>query len=614
MPVKQYIKDFWNKELMLALDDLGKSKNKWRALVKHKKAIFIVLLVLTSFVGFIGYLKSPDSTGLEIVNNTIGLFIFAWADDDNWVLDIAKFMALFTMSLGAILLYLSKRVDAYEIDRIQDKPYTLLIGLGEQNRIFLNQLPKNSTDVLVIESDSNNSRIEEVKAKGFGVIVSKAEEALGEIDLKHLKECIVSTGNDRQNIAIGLLLMEKLDNKHQRLFVRIENRDLSILFKQQVIQSKNNVDIITYSLYENMTKALFAKHTVLGLQPEIAKENKEFSTIVVGSSPLAVEIVYALSMLSTLPNENRFVLYLVSPDATAFYAKLQKLFTNIDKIPHLDIRCRELSYDDIAFYRDEVWDSKNLTNVIIATEDEERNLDIAINLQDTTYLDKSAKGTLKTKVLFALYHDLGLGKEIDQNKESFANFYSFASMDEACSPENLIDEKLDLLAKLTHNDYTGSENIKMNSMNKNWMALSVYKKESNKTQALHIDTKLVALGLKKEKSDKPFQELIKTNETLMEKRIPQEERSEQFPEKFDTFLSKLAKAEHNRWNAYHYLNGWEYDANRDDKVKRHNCLLPLSEFSTNEQKGTYKYDVKSVLNIPTFLAHAGYELVYLERR
>jgi len=589
------------------VEEFKVTKNKIRVLVKYKKDILTLLATFTFVTGFVGYTFSPDSTGLEIVNNTVGLFIFAWADDDSIILDIAKFFALCTMFFGAITLYLSQSADRYEAERIQESPYTLLVGLGEQNSAFLEQLEDESS-MLVIESDSNNANIERFKSRGFGVITAKAEDALSALNLAQLKNCIVSTGNDRRNIAIGLLLMEKLDDAHQKLFVRIENRDLSVLFKQEVIKSKNNVDIIAYSLYENMVKDLFAKHSVLGLQTNIIKTNRAFGTVVVGDSALVEEIVYHLAMLSVLPNENMFTLYLVAPDAKRFYAKLQKRFTGIARIPHLTIKYIDLAYDEIAFYQDEVWHSKNLTNVIIATEDEEQNLDIAVNLQDTTYLEPSVKGTLKTKVLFALYHNLGIGNAIDENKEAFANFHAFADMAEAASPENLIDEKLDLIAKLTNHNYTGSEEQSIAALNREWMALSVHKKESNKAQALHIDVKLAAMGLARVKSTKPLQERITANTQKVEAVIPKSERSRMFPARFDTLLSRLARSEHDRWNAFHYLNGWVHDTNRDDRAKRHPCLLSFSQFDADELKETYKYDVDSVLNIPLYLAHAGFEL------
>ena len=608
----QTVENFFNSKIIPIIQEFRQSRNKLRVLVTYKKTIFALLFSLTAIIGLIGYTLSPDSTGLEILNNTAGLFIFAWANDESILLDIAKMMALLTMSFGAITLYLSNRADAYEVERIQENPYTLLIGLGEQNSTFINQLPKMRNDVMAIEPDSHNPHIEESKAKGVGVVVSKAEDAFEKIDFARLRECIISTGDDRRNITIGQQLMGKLDEKHQKLLVRVDNRGLSVLFKQNVIQSHNNVDIITYSLYENMTKALFAKHTVVGLRPEIAEGEESFGTVVVGSSPLAAEIIYALAMLSTLPNENPFTLHLLAPDANAFYDRVQKLFPHIEQIPHLNIVCTEVVYDSITFYQNKVWESKNLTNIIIATENEAQNLDIAINLQDITYLEESAAGSLKTKILFALYHETDIGKMIDQDKESFANFYHFADMKEACAPENLIDEQLDLLAKLIHADYTGSQSINPVILNQKWMSLSPHLKASNKAQALHIETKLVVLGLKKVASDNTLDERIAHNKAMLEKHIPPTEQNIQFPKTFDTLLSRLARAEHNRWNAFHYLHGWSHDATVDrserDKRKKHACLLPFSKFDTKALQDTYQYDVASILKIPDYLAHAGYEL------
>ena len=614
------LKSFWSEKFIPAFKEFRNSNNKFRVLVKYKKAILVMLATLTVVFGLTGYAISSDSTGLEVINNTAGLFVFAWADDDSLILDFAKFMALVTMFFGAIMLYLSNRANAYEIERIQEDPYTLLVGLGEQNRTFLNQLSKAKKDVLIIESDSNNKYIEEVKTEGFGVIISRAEDTLDRVNLTNIRECIISTGNDRRNIAIGLLLIEKLDNRHKKLFIRIENRDLSVLFKQDVIKSKNNTDIITYSLYENMTKALFAKHTVLGLQPEIAEDNKTFSTVVVGSSPLAVEIVYTLSMLSVLPNENKFILHLVSPDATAFYSRLQKLFANISKIPHLEIRCTEIEYDDLAFYQNKVWNSRNLTNVIVATDNEEQNLDIAINLQDTTYLSKSVKGTLKTKVLFALYHDLGLSRVIDENRATFANFYTFGNIREASSIENLLDERLDSIAKWANFFYA-----KMyGGVDKDieWMKASMHDRLSTKAQVQHIYTKLVALSLSAKRSDKSYDTLLKENRELFNKRVETNLygaepidtfKVEEFPQEFTSTLDKLAKAEHNRWNAFHYLHGWKYAKKRNKPLKEHHCLLPLEQFDNDDLKDTYRHDITSIVNIPLYLAQAGYELVEINR-
>jgi len=598
-------------KLTTFLTEFKTSKNKIYFFIENKHIFIATFAIIGVILGFIGYCISDESTGLEVLNNTIGLFVLQWADDDSMILDFAKFFALLTIFFSVSIYFLSKYLNELTVKNIQKNPYSLLIGLGVQNSYLLDSIKDNNKKFLVIETNLNNQNIQNYKSKNIGVIVADAKNILPTIDTNKMEFCIISTGNDRQNIAIALLLDKIVKIGDKKIYVHIENRTLNILFKQNVISLKNRIDIITYSIYENMVKSLFLKHTVLGLQTDIAKSNIEYSTILIGSSALAEELVYQLSMLSILPNENRFTLHLIAPNAKSFFGKIKKLFTNIEKIPHLNIKCIEISYDDIDFYKHKVYNSRNLTNIIIATNDEEKNLEIAINLQDTTYLQKSVKGKLKSKVFVALYHNLGLDRVIHNTKGAYTNFYTFANMADASSYEVLVDENLDTIAKLVNNDYTKNSNAKKSLINKEWIDLTIHKKGSNKAQAMHIDTKISTLSLKKQKSNKPIKILIEENKKIIEKFIPKEQRDTTFPEKFDTILSKLANSEHNRWNAFHYLNGWEYSIRRDDTIKKHPCLLPFSEFTTKEQKDTYKYDVSAVLNIPIYLAYAGYELVDL---
>ncbi len=590
------------------------SKNKAYFFLNNRKVILVILITITALLGFIGYLISSESTGLEVINNTIGLFVFAWAGDDSLLLDIAKFFAILTIFFGAIALYLSKKVNDFIVEKVAQKPYTLLIGLGTQNSNFLENLNNDTSSTITIEYDTKNPNIEYFQQKGFGIITSKAENAIDKLKLNTLKNTVISTGNDRKNIAITIKLMKALGReKEKKIFVRIENRDFRILFKQNIIKTTNGVDVIAYSLYENITKELFSRHSILGLQPEIIKNDKTYNIVLIGSSSLTVEIIYHLAILANLPEENTLNLYIIDAQAKKFYEQIKKLFTGIESIPQLVIKPIELEIDSLSFYTDKVWNKKNLTNIIITTDIEEKNLDIAINLQDTTYVNKIAKGVFKTKVLLAIYNNSGLGKEIDEDKKAFANFYAFADIGKASSQKNLIDEELDLIAKLIHNNYLSGDEVKIGNLDKKWLdkdKINQHKRSSNKAQALHIDTKLLILGIKKVKSNKTFDECLILNQEVFNKLIKVTKNSKNFPKKFDTLLSKIARAEHNRWNTFHYLHGWVHDINRDDNAKRHPCLLPFSEFKTPKLQATYQYDVNSILEIPIYLAYAGYELVF----
>jgi hypothetical protein len=81
------------------------------------------------------------------------------------------------------------------------------------------------------------------------------------------------------------------------------------------------------------------------------------------------------------------------------------------------------------------------------------------------------------------------------------------------------------------------------------------------------------------------------------------------PKKSNNIFDKLIFAEHERWNSYHYLNGWEYNKKKDKNLKLHDCLKSLDEFDEPYLQITIIYDIYSILYIPKFLASSGYKIL-----
>ncbi len=616
--------------------------NKLYLIIVHKKKILTTLIFLTLIFGIFGYVLSPKIDGFEVINKSISLFAFDWIEENNSYLIIAHFLAILSVFFTVVILFLKDTANLILLYLIQKKPYTLVVGLGEQNSAFLKSLQ--SSSAIIVEADKNNPKIDYFKQKNFAVIENRIEESLKELNLKNLSNAIISTADGSLNISIASLLAKELKCKdRKKIFVRVENRDLSVLFRQNVVKSCKNADIAVYSLYENIAKKLFERHSILGNMRDIIKTNEEFAIAVVGDSALCAEIIYHIAILSNLPNQNTLKLYLVDKNAKSFYKRLKKLFWNIDKIKHIDIALVERDSDSFEFYADDVWRSKNLTNIIIATDDRQRNLDIAINLQDSVFIQDIVKGKFKTKVLFAADSDKGLFEEIDEDKELFANFFAFGNIEEVSSKENLIDEKLDLIAKSIHYLYKEivyDPNFLITDENKEeverrWHDIKMFSdKLSNKMQALHINTKLLALNLSKRKSNKDKRELLKINKEIFFKRLgsmdikedeildfskklskfytdegldtdslPKDLKPLPLPKKYESMFEKLIRSEHNRWMTYHYLNGWEY-GKKDKRAKTHNCLVDFKKLTY-----TVIFDIYSVIYIPNILASAGYELI-----
>ena len=590
-----------------------------------KTKIFLGMASVIILLGLYGFYISESTKGAaDVANHTLGLFVFSWTNDNNDYIDFAQFLAFVTIFLGVVIVFFRNIHNEFRIIKIQKSNYRLVIGLSEENIKLLNQDQK-TQQVLIIEKNHTHQAIERFKDSTLGVMTGDISKHIESINLEKMKHAIVSVGNDRENIAITKSLLERSNpSTEQTVHTQIINRDLNALFRQNIITAQErgkfkDINIVTYSPYENMAKLLFREHSIVGDQCRIVEGSENYSVVVVGSSPLAVEIIYHIALIFHLPNQNHLTLYCIDKDAQKFCSRIEMLFSGIADIPHLTIEPVELDYEGIEFYRDSVWHSSNLSNIYVATEDEEQNLDIAINLQDTTYVRDIAYGDFHTKVLFAIYHNLGMSQKIDHNKEAFANFYAFANIADIATNEVMIDDDLDSLAQLIHYDYDGKKGESKKRMHDAWLELTPHHRDSNKAQALHIDTKLLSLGLQKVKSQNSTESLKVTNQKIYYERLGggdtlgdeiESYSPQKFPIDFDTtILDKLARAEHNRWCAFHYLGGWSYNKKREDKAKEHNCLIPLDQFDTNKLKETYKYDLLSAYYIPIYLAKCEYEVL-----
>jgi hypothetical protein len=586
-------------------------------LKKYQTNIIVIAAILALFFAIIGLNNQGDSLGIfDKILEIASIATMQGTEYSNSYLTISRLLFLAVAFFGVMLLFFSGVINKWLVSKIQKKPYLLVVGLDQYTKSLLTHEGNNSNTIVV---DSNTQIDNDLEGLNFGMKVGHAETVFDELNLSELDKCIISIGSDRNNITTAIRLISKLDSqKHIQIFIRIENRDLAVLFKAQVINPSSNVDVIPYSVSEVMAKDLFSKHSLLGLQPEIINTSNDYAVIVVGSGGLATEIIHHIIGMAHLPEQNVLTIYCVGKQSQHFIHKLNKMFASISSIPHLHIQALELDPAGLEFYQHSVWDTDRLTNIFIATDNDDDNLDISVNLQDTTYVKTISQNKFKTKVLFAINDSIGLSKQINDDKDMFENFYIFANASEAINKDNLIDEQLDVMAKLVNFEYSkDADHLNWEVINKSWHALPLHKKESNKAQMQHIDIKLLALGLSKSSSNKTEAELLTFNKKILRSRVDnfdditkslKEYKPEYFPHSFDSLIHKLARAEHNRWNAFHYLRGWNYDNTRDDAAKLHDCLLPIEDFDTAPLKDTYQYDMLAILNVSEYLSRAGYEL------
>ncbi|MDO6774826.1 RyR domain-containing protein [Shewanella sp. 3_MG-2023] len=615
----------------------------------ENKAITIAIVCISAFIlRFV--MDSPFPKGMT---NSVGSAL--------------EFASIVSASVIAVLIYFKDAVNQQIVKRLLKREHITVFGLGEFNSALLsNEMAVNNNAYVIFEKSKQNDKLDLFRKFGMGVVEGDvfSDEKLEILNFDTMQSGVISLGNDRSNVELATLIIQLYKERVKKeiaedkcirplkLVVHIINQDLNALFHQNFINPNNvenetlQLDIQTFSFYEEAAEAFFEGNFVDGEGREIIDSNDDYHIVVAGDGELALNIIYLTAKLAHLPNENKLTIHLVDVQASAFKEKVIKRYPgilNVLALEAVNCDCHTLSY----FENDALWFKDNLTHVVVCYDDEGRNLSIAADLFNKTYLEKAVDETLKTRISFASFNNYNMSKIIDADKGSFKQFFTFADVKNICTRENVLDEQHELIAKLVNHQYaeeylpTAQYNLSdlstLDEINRKWYnTLKLSDKLSNKSQSLHIDMKLKALGFLKIKSDKTANDLLTLNLDLFHGALKSDRELlglsnefiqayslelpklwqeggepiniSYFPHEYSCMLEKLIRAEHNRWNAFHYLNGWKYNETKSKAKKQHDCLKPLSEFVKPEHKLTVIYDLYATLYIPNYLANAGYEI------
>lgn len=155
----------------------------------------------------------------------------------------------------------------------------------------------------------------------------------------------------------------------------------------------------------------------------------------------------------------------------------------------------------------------------------------------------------------------------------------FGDMETFCRVEYITGNEQDRLAQLIHADYLEQQKIAVASESERyktlWHDLPEDARDANRAQADHLLLKLAQASVKPDD--------LNPGEMLNASRV-----------------EALAIAEHNRWCAHRYINGWQFGQVRDDINKLHPSLVPWEQLSEGEKQK----DRNAVLRIPLLVSQA----------
>jgi hypothetical protein len=224
-----------------------------------------------------------------------------------------------------------------------------------------------------------------------------------------------------------------------------------------------------------------------------------------------------------------------------------------------------------------------------------------------------------TPILVNVSENYHLASQLEGDHSRFDNIHIFGQPEIISGCKTVLDEELDELAIDIHGYYMQNKVsetdfeviLNRSAVMEDWQQLTVFKKEDNRAQADHIDTKLYLIGLRRIKK-----EMLKQEDR--NRLISKEEYSYILN---DEVLEKLARSEHERWNAIHFIFGWQTvpaHEKKDILNKKHHCLvewevLDRVSFEQSRMKGEYinykKNDREVVKGLFDLLSSNGYALI-----
>lgn len=557
-----------------------------------------------------------------------------WTDIDAG-LTLLSTISLIGILITIILYMWQKIIFFYKKLIFLRNNYIVVCGLDENNRVYIDsEIKDGNNKIIIIEQNKDNLYVEKYKKKGLLVEIGDATdlETLSSLKVQKAKHILISTGQDLVNLEIATQVL-KLDND-AKLYINIVDRHLRHFHKEQGIFESSSIKM--YSYYEDASRDLFNKFNIDGYSNTIISSNQGFSIAVIGNTNLAYEVISQACIVGQLPNENILKIHCIDNNKKEFKQSIELNYTQINNIQTVVLEYHALDINSKDFYESEIWHD-NMTNVIICLDDEQKNLDIASNLAEITYINEIADNELKINILFAMFTDYNLTNNIKSNNYVFKNFYTFGSINEVNHKNMIINEERDIQAKCVNHiynnvkpklldyntysfEYTDIDIQKTIKLDIEWKKLGYFKQESNRAVADHFKTKLKYLGLEFKKSDKNFTVLYSENYSIYHEYFTKE------------LKLKLAKNEHQRWNTFHYLNGFKkidimsQDDNKKLKryyelKKEHICLIPFEEFQIKSNEFVKKgyslghfegYDFMINEHIPFIMAKSGYEIVTIK--
>jgi len=494
--------------------------------------------------------------------------------------------------------------------------HTVICGLGNMGFTLAKDILTNHKEknLVILENNPDNPYIMEIEDMGGVVIIGDAMNGyfLKKVKAHKASEVILLTGRDIVNIEIISEFVEiiKEHNSQTKVYIHLDDRDNYDLLSSDIFKDKKRnreIDIKSFSIYDLAAQTLFMKYP-LGYNVDTLHDGV-VKVAMVGYDKVAEALLYRALNLGHFYNQKPIEITIFDKNIEDKKRVIQKSY------PMLEDKQNSIYWD--IKYKDEtelyLSESIEYTQIIFCDKNIENSFTNAMRLKRLKSSDIFQNGT-KIYLFGDIYQDLTKALKGDDN----GGIIVFGLLHEICSYNVIINETLDAMARQTDKRYN-----QLHGYDSNWDKLSVFLKDSNRMQVEHLPIKLQVVNhfLSKKKRFNEYDKIKEQAKTewfkyetniIWDKLKDAKVLAEFIP--FDV-LDSLARVEHNRWNAFHILNGWkkkdipadtQTKITKDKKHKLHPCLVSWDELdnvSKNHQHDYKSDDIETVMRISDMTKH-----------
>ena len=493
--------------------------------------------------------------------------------------------------------------------------HTIICGLGNMGFTLAKDILTNHKEIklVMIENNPDNPYIAEIENIGGVVVIGDAMNGyfLKKVKAHKANEVILLTGRDIINIEIASELAQviKEHDSQTKIHIHLDDRDNYDLLSSDIFKDRKRdkeIDIKSFSIYDLAAQTLFMKNP-LDSNVDTLKDGV-VKVAIVGYDKVAEALLYRALSLGHFYNQKPIEITIFDKNIEDKKRVIRKSY------PMLEDKQNSIYWN--VKYKEEtelyLGESIEYTQIIFCDKDIENSFTNAIRFKRVKSSNIYQNNT-KIYLFGDIYQDLT--KVLKDDNDGIT---VFGLLEKICSYNVIVNETLDAMAKQANKRYN-----ELHGYDSNWDKLSAFLKDSNRMQVEHLPIKLQIVNhflSKKERYNEydtikeQAKEVWFKYETniIWDKLEDAKILAEFIP--FDV-LDRLARVEHNRWNAFHILNGWkkkdisvdtQVKITKDKKLKLHPCLVSwdeLDNISKNHQHDYKSDDIETVMRISDMTKH-----------